>query len=126
MASRIRSFTGGDIFEIVTMEAYNGNTVVSVGREQVRAKNTPALRNHLANTDYDVIFIGSPIWWYSIAPPVLTFVRETQLAGKIIVPFCTHDGNYGRYFDRMLRNVLALQYSQAGISKTPKQQIIRS
>lgn len=101
MVDRIHSFTGGDIFEIATVESYNGNTVESVGKEQVRTKSTPELKNHLTNTDYDVLFIGSPIWWYSIAPPVLTFIRETKLAGKIIVPFCTYDGNYGRYFDRI-------------------------
>lgn len=43
---------------------------------------------------YDVIFVGTPIWWGTIAPPVATFLAESDLTGKIIIPFCTH-GGYG-------------------------------
>lgn len=101
IAARIRKFTGGDIFEIATAKAYDVNNIEAIAREEVRTKFTPALKNHLANTDYDLIFIGSPIWWFSMASPVLTFVRETRFTNKVIVPYCTHGGNYGQYFDRI-------------------------
>jgi hypothetical protein len=38
------------------------------------------------------VFIGSPNWWDTIAPPVATFLSEYDLSGKTIVPFCTHGG----------------------------------
>jgi flavodoxin len=41
---------------------------------------------------YDTIFVGSPNWWDTIAPPVATFLSENDLSGKTIVPFCTHGG----------------------------------
>lgn len=38
---------------------------------------------------YDVIFIGYPVWFGTYAPPVITFLKNTDLSGKKIVPFCT-------------------------------------
>lgn len=42
---------------------------------------------------YDIIFVGSPCWWATIAPPVATFLASSDLAGKTIVPFMTHEGS---------------------------------
>ena len=39
--------------------------------------------------DYDVIFLGYPIWFGTYAPPVMTFLRDANLTGKKIVPFCS-------------------------------------
>jgi flavodoxin len=40
--------------------------------------------------DYDTIFVGSPNWFSTYAPPVTTFLQSADLAGKVIGPFCTH------------------------------------
>lgn len=42
--------------------------------------------------DFDTVFIGSPNWLKTFAPPVLSFLRATDLSGKTIIPFCTHGG----------------------------------
>ena len=48
-------------------------------------------RDNLA--DYDVIFIGFPIWWY-VAPTIInTFLESYDLTGKTIVPFVTSGGS---------------------------------
>ena len=39
--------------------------------------------------DYDVIFIGYPIWFGTYANPIITLVKEQDFAGKTVVPFCT-------------------------------------
>ena len=39
---------------------------------------------------YDVIFVGSPNWWGTIAPPVMTFLTSADFSGKTIAPFVTH------------------------------------
>ena len=44
-------------------------------------------------SQYDVIFVGSPCWWATIAPPVATFLSSCDLAGKTVVPFMTHEGS---------------------------------
>ena len=40
-------------------------------------------------SDYDVIFLGYPIWFGTYAMPIATLVKEQDFAGKTIVPFCT-------------------------------------
>lgn len=42
---------------------------------------------------YDVVFVGSPNWWGTVAGPVRTFLSEYDLAGKRIAPFITHEGS---------------------------------
>lgn len=41
---------------------------------------------------YDLLFIGTPNWWSSPAPPVAAFLDRAELSGKRIAPFCTHGG----------------------------------
>ena len=42
--------------------------------------------------DYDVIFVGYPIWWYQEPMAIRTFLEEYDLTGKTIIPFCTTMG----------------------------------
>ena len=43
-------------------------------------------------SNYEYIFIGTPNWFKSFAPPILSFLRSVDLNGKTIIPFCTHGG----------------------------------
>lgn len=54
----------------------------------------PAIKEKLANmADYDVIFVGFPIWWY-VAPTIIdTFLESYDFAGKTVVPFATSGGS---------------------------------
>ena len=49
-------------------------------------------------TKYDEIIIGTPVWWYTIAPVIRTFLKENDLTGKTIKPFATNAGWLGRTF----------------------------
>ena len=40
-----------------------------------------------------MIFVGSPCWWSTVAPPVATFLAGCDWAGKTVVPFMTHEGS---------------------------------
>lgn len=42
--------------------------------------------------DYKIIFIGTPNWFKTIAPPVVSFLRQHDFTSKIVIPFCTHGG----------------------------------
>ena len=42
--------------------------------------------------DYDVVFVGTPIWCGTIAPPVAAFLAKYKLAGKVVAPFYSHCG----------------------------------
>ena len=58
-----------------------------------------SLKTKLKNiSSYDMIFVGSPCWWATMAPPVATFLSSYDFTGKTIVPFMTHEGSrMGRY-----------------------------
>lgn len=97
LAKLIQAQTGGDLFEIEVLKPYpkDYNTTVSQGQREVRAKYKPAIKIQIPDMErYDIVFVGSPIWWFTFAPAVSTFLSENKFAGKTIVPFLTH-GGYG-------------------------------
>ena len=86
---------GGDLLRIDTAVPYTGsyNDVVDQGQREVEAGYEPALKP--VNVDlsaYDVIAVGTPTWWYTMAPAVLTFLHSQNWAGKTVVPFMTNGG----------------------------------
>ena len=56
----------------------------------------PAISSHIdaeVMAQYNVIFLGFPIWWYDLPMPVWTFLEEYDLSGKTIIPFFSHNGS---------------------------------
>ena len=43
-------------------------------------------------SDYDVVAVGTPTWWYTMAPAVRTFLHSNNFAGKTVIPFTTNGG----------------------------------
>lgn len=96
IANQIKEFSNGDIFEIQTVDEYPSEyrVLTEQAKKEINADYKPALKSKLENVaDYDVVFVGSPSWWSTIAPPVATFLTEHDLSNKIIIPFVTHGGS---------------------------------
>lgn len=96
VAKQIQKGTGGDIFELQTVNAYpkEYQAVVDQAKKEVNSGYKPALKAKVQDiSQYDIIFIGSPCWWNTFAPPVRTFLTSYNLSGKTIVPFMTHEGS---------------------------------
>ncbi len=96
IANLIHQEVGGTLHEIVPRVPYprSYNEVVDQAKEEIEAGYKPALRSRLDQFEsYDTIFVGSPNWWNTIAPPVATFLSEHDMSGKAVVPFCTHGGD---------------------------------
>lgn len=96
IAEQIKNATGADIFEIQPVKDYpkDYKTVVDQAKKEINASYRPELKTKINNIEsYDVIFVGSPNWWSTIAPPVATFLSGYNLAGKTIIPFITHEGS---------------------------------
>lgn len=99
LAQKIHDQVGGDLFEIELAIPYEGDykeIAYGIAKEQKEKGTRPPLKNHIDVSNYDVIFIGTPAWWYTMAPPVMTFLSESSFEGKTIVPFITHGGG-GKY-----------------------------
>lgn len=96
IANQIKNITGADLFVIQPVTAYPSDyqTLVDQAKKEVNAGYKPALKSKVDDiSTYDVIFVGSPNWWSTIAPPVATFLSEYDFSGKTIVPFITHEGS---------------------------------
>lgn len=95
IADQIKNATGGDIFEIKPLNDYPDDyqTVADQAKKEIKSNFKPELKTNVNNMDeYSVIFIGSPNWWNTIAPPVATFLSSNNFSGKKIIPFITYGG----------------------------------
>ena len=92
VAQEIATRLNADIEEIVPVEAYDGEFEATIQRcmkereEGIKPEIKP-LNSDIAN--YDVIFLGYPVWFGTFAPPVGAFLDNVDLSGKKVVPFCT-------------------------------------
>ncbi|HIQ77288.1 MAG TPA: NAD(P)H-dependent oxidoreductase [Candidatus Faecousia excrementipullorum] len=95
IARMLQKDTGADMVQIDTVVPYTGSydDVVQQGQEEVRRGHQPEIRPlDVSIQDYDVIAVGTPTWWYTMAPAVLTFLHQQDWHGKTVVPFQTHGG----------------------------------
>ncbi len=99
-AQRLAGAAGADLFEIRPETPYTKADLDwrdEHSRSTVEMKNPasrPAIAEKLGNMgDYDVVFLGFPIWWY-VAPTIInTFLESYDFSGKTIVPFATSGGS---------------------------------
>lgn len=72
------------------------------GGKQVVTKEIPKLRAFDKNPqDYDLIFIGTPVWAFTYAPAISAFFENIKLEGKNIALFCSSHGSKGKTFENM-------------------------
>jgi flavodoxin len=96
VANMIQKLTGSDIFRIDTVKTYpeGYEETTEVAREELRGNARPEISGHVNNmADYDVIYLGYPNWSGTMPMVVFTFLEAYELAGKTIIPFCTHEGS---------------------------------
>ena len=92
LAEAIQAKLGSDIEEIVALQPYDGNFKETIDRclaerEQGVLPEIQPLKSKIA--DYDLIFIGYPVWFGTYAPPIAQLLKDADFSGKKIVPFCT-------------------------------------
>jgi flavodoxin len=95
-ANMIRKLTASDIFRIDTVNAYpeDYQETTDVAKQELLQNARPDLSGHVDNmADYSLIYLGYPNWWGTMPMAVFTFLEEYDFAGKIIIPFCTHEGS---------------------------------
>ena len=96
LAEMIAERTHGDLFEIKTVKAYpkEYRPATEAAKQEKEENARPEIVGELPDlSKYDVVFLGYPIWWSDMPMPVYTFLDRENFAGKIILPFCTHEGS---------------------------------
>ena len=98
VAKVISSETGAELIEIVPKKKYSStdlNWNDKSSRTSVECndpKSRPEIENTINVDNYDVIFLGYPIWWGDVPHIILTFMDTYKLDGKTVIPFCTSGG----------------------------------
>lgn len=70
-------------------------------------------------SSYDLIFIGTPVWASSITPPIRSFLRQTDLAGKKVAPFACYAGEAGKSIEQMKELLSSSEIVDQGVFVDP-------
>lgn len=97
-AEGISELTGGDLFEIESVKPYDTNPenyeeLANYAKKERDNDERPAIKTLPNARDYDYIFIGYPMWWYTYPQIIRTFIENVDLSEKTIIPFNTHEGS---------------------------------
>ena len=106
IAEKLAEELGADIRRIDTVEPYKGSydAVVDQGQREVNRGYKPEIKPlDVDIKDYDVIAVGTPTWWYTMAPAVLTFLSDHDWSGKKVIPFMTNGGWHGHVIEDMIK-----------------------
>ena len=100
IAEKLAKAADADLFEISPQQKYTSqdlNWMDKKSRSSVEMADRacrPAISSRVENmADYDVIFVGFPVWWYREPSIIDTFMESYNFSGKTIVPFCTSGGS---------------------------------
>ena len=100
VAKKMAEAIGADLFEIKPEKPYTGadlnwqnkNSRSSV--EMNDRSSRPAIAVKVADMpQYDVVFVGFPVWWYREPSIIDTFMESYDFAGKTVIPFATSGGS---------------------------------
>lgn len=95
-AKMIQELTGADLYQIRTERYYRSafwGTAATAWIEEI-LNLRPGLAAQLEDLDdYDVIYVGYPIWWFNAPMAIGSFLESYDLTGKTVVPFCTSSDN---------------------------------
>ncbi len=95
-AETLRKLTGADIFKIEQFVPYSKdyNSCIEEARSDQCRNARPELKAYPDSLDgYDTIYLGYPNYWGTMPMAVFTFLEHFDLSGKVIKPFCTHEGS---------------------------------
>ncbi len=92
VAEYLQQRLGADIEEIQLENPYDGDFEQTVERckQEMADSVTPKVKPLKVNVaDYDVVFLGYPVWFGTYALPIAGLIQDVDFAGKTVVPFCT-------------------------------------
>lgn len=101
IAERIQKKLGADLAEIKTVYPYTGsyNDIVDQGQREVNSGYLPEIQPLAVDlSQYDTVILGTPVWWYTFAPAMNSFLHKTDLSEKNVYPFATNGGWLGHTF----------------------------
>lgn len=86
---------GADLYQIELVTPYPSEykEQTKLAKKELAEGTLPPIKPWPENiSEYDVVFVGSPVWWGTMSTPVRTFLASGVLEGKTVIPFVTHGG----------------------------------
>uniref|UniRef100_UPI003562675C flavodoxin n=1 Tax=Ilyobacter sp. TaxID=3100343 RepID=UPI003562675C len=100
VAEMISEKIKADILELKPKANYNFTSAVTLGLAHIKTKYVIKLEPlYIDLSKYSEIYIGTPVWWYTFAPPIRSFIENNNLKNKNIRLFSTNRGANGKTFD---------------------------
>lgn len=96
VAQLIQKQTDGDLFRIETATPYprQHDALLRFAEKEQQTNARPSLKTPLPDlSDYDTIYVGYPIWWYTMPMVIYSLFEQNDFAGKTVIPFTTHGGS---------------------------------
>lgn len=99
VAERLAAAAQADLFEIRPAEPYTEkdlkwtNPLARCNKEKLGKKDVPVSGRVENMADYDVVFVGFPIWYYSAPNIIVTFLKSYDFTGKKLALFATSGGS---------------------------------
>ena len=96
VAEYITSEVGADSFHIQTVTPYpdDYDDCCDVAKQELADKARPEIQGGVENMEqYDIVFLGYPIWWGDMPMAVYTFIDSYDFSDKVVIPFNTHEGS---------------------------------
>jgi flavodoxin len=96
VANIIEELTGADTFKIEQTKPYSKgyNECIAEAQADQKRNARPELKAYPDSIEqYDTIYVGYPNYWGTMPMAVFTFLEHFNFSGKIIKPFCTHEGS---------------------------------
>ncbi|EIF0502743.1 flavodoxin [Escherichia coli] len=96
VAQLIQKQTDGDLFRIETATPYprQHDALLRFAEKEQQTSARPSLKTPLPDlSDYYTIYVGYPIWWYTMPMVIYSLFEQNDFAGKTVIPFTTHGGS---------------------------------
>ena len=95
VAEYIKDIVNGDLFKVEPLNqyAFDYNTCIEEAKERQNNHKAPIKENIPDVSNYEVIYIGSPVYWGVMPEELVTALRMKDFTGKIIRVFTTHEGS---------------------------------
>ncbi|OLS12871.1 MAG: flavodoxin [Promethearchaeota archaeon CR_4] len=113
IAEHIARAVNGELLRLVPVKDLHskGGAKYFWGGKQVTFRQKPALTPYDKNpADYDVLFVGTPVWFYTFTPALRSFFSQVKLQGKWIALFCAHGGSKGKTLENMKKALPGNQF----------------
>ena len=120
IAEYIRDIVGADMFKVDPLEPYSADYMQCIEEAKVRTRNHDApIKEEVPDlSTYEVIYVGSPVYWGGMPEELFTALKGLDYTGKTIRPFVTHEGSGLSSILNQLKDICTGVTVESGIAIT--------